>query len=63
VKTSTHKFLTEVLDNDWRVVQTSPLDMRKDVEAHNRRFGAVGWLWVEIRPHPKGCEVKKASPK
>jgi hypothetical protein len=59
-ETSTYKFLTEVLDNDWRVVYTSLDTMRKEVNAHNHRFGAAGWLWVEIRSHSKGCEARKA---
>jgi len=60
-RTSVHKFITEVLDGDWRVVYTPPDEMRKSVEAHNKRFGAAGWLWVEIRSHSKGCEARKAS--
>ena len=62
-QTSMHKFLTAVLDNDWRLVHISPDEMRQNVDTHNRRFGTVGWLWVEIQPHPKGCKVKKASRK
>ena len=59
-QTSIYKFLTEVLDNEWRVVHVSLDEMRKNVDDHNKRFGAVGWLWLEVRPHPQGCEARKA---
>ena len=59
-QTSIYRFLTEVLDSNWRVVHASPVEMRSYVQQHNERF-KVANLVVDIRLHPHGCEISRSS--
>ena len=59
-QTTIYRFLTEVLDSNWRVVHASPVEMRSYVKQHNKRF-KIANLVVDIRLYPQGCEIRRSS--